>query len=118
MCVASSICCSINIDNVKYLPPPSSVEVHARARVCVVFSLPVVRSDNYYHRLAVGEKKAGKHSQVPDPSLNLTDKLSGIVEELHSSLTFPCSAGIFADKKCVLTPALKQEMFSEAFFSF
>lgn len=58
MCVASSICCSINIDNVKYLPPPSSVEVHARA--CVVFSLPVVRSDNYYHRLAVGEKKGRK----------------------------------------------------------
>lgn len=61
-------------------------------------------------------KKAGKHSQVPDPSLNLTDKLSGIVEELHSSLTFLSSAGIFADKKCVLTPALKQEMFSETFF--
>lgn len=90
------------------------------ARARVVFSLPVVRSDNYYHRLAVGgkKKKAGKHSQVPDPSLNLTDKLSGIVEELHSSLTFLCSAGIFADKKCVLTPALKQEMFSETFFFF
>lgn len=37
MCVASSICCSINIDNVKYLPPPSSVEVCAR--VCVLSSL-------------------------------------------------------------------------------
>lgn len=54
--------------------------------VSVVFSLPVVRSDNYQHSLAQEKKKRQeKHSQVPDPSLSLTDKLSGIVLKLHSS---------------------------------
>lgn len=74
MCVASSICCSINIDNVKYLPPPSSVEVHACARVCVVFSLPVVRSDNYYHRLAVRREKKGRKTLSSSRSVPESDR--------------------------------------------
>lgn len=115
MCVASSICCSINIDNVKYLPLPSSAR-GARACVSVLSSLFLLLDLTTITTDSQWGKKARKHSQVPDPSLNLTDKLSGIVEELHSSLTFLSSAGIFADEKCVLTPALKQEMFSETFF--
>ena len=115
--VHTSICCSINIDNVKCLPLPSSVEIRVCVCVCVcvcvVFSLPVVRCDNYYQRLAVGKKKGGKYSQVPDPSLSLTDKLSGMLEELHSSLTFSPLLGCLQIRSVFWHCALKQRMFTE-----
>lgn len=70
MCVASSICCSINIDNVKYLPPPSSVEVCARERVCVLSSLfllldlTTITTDSQWEKK--GRKTLSSSRSVPE----------------------------------------------------
>lgn len=54
--------------------------------VCLLCSpfllLDLTSTNTALHRR---KKRQKKHSQVPDPSLSLTDKLSGIVLKLHSS---------------------------------